>query len=85
MSAKDRARETLNTRCVDCDLQPYAGGLRCWSCFKKRIDLRQSANDHVFPVAPSQSAYRRGCRCNNCRSAHTRHQREQRARNGVGR
>lgn len=58
-----------NTNCADCGHPPYAGGMRCWTCFKKRVDARAAHDDHRGDDRPSPSGYKRGCRCRGCTNA----------------
>jgi hypothetical protein len=71
MTVLEKARAGENTACVDCRATPYAGGLRCWDCFKARCDERVGP-EHVCVRHPAgASCYQRGCRCRcaDCREA----------------
>jgi hypothetical protein len=37
---KAMAQAGLNRSCVDCRAKPWAGGMRCWPCFKGRVAER---------------------------------------------
>lgn len=76
------AHALQNTNCVDCGARPYAGGMRCWSCFKSRCDQRR--RPHEADVAPSVAGYKQGCRCDACRSSSASERRAQRMYRGKG-
>jgi hypothetical protein len=69
-----------NTNCADCGQKPYAGGIRCWSCFKKRVDSRAAHGDHEGDDRPSPAGYKRGCRCRGCTNASSNARKRQRQR-----
>lgn len=66
-----------NPRCVDCEVKPLFGGLRCLPCFQLRC--RQNAGDHLFGEPASLATYKRGCRCRACRAESASYTRRRRA------
>jgi hypothetical protein len=78
MNAVDLARDGVNTVCVDCGDRPYAGGMRCLSCFQARV--HEKRGEHMFGEPASNATYGRGCRCRPCRDAAAADTRQRRAR-----
>lgn len=37
------ARDGINPRCVDCQSEPMAGGLRCATCFATTVQRRKAS------------------------------------------
>jgi hypothetical protein len=74
-----QAQYGVNRTCVECGDTPYGGGMRCWRCFKRRVDEGRLQHESSSP--PSVSTYGKGCRCRPCRevAAETRTSQRRRA------
>lgn len=68
-----------NTNCVDCGRIPWHGGMRCWTCFKRRVDQRAATAEHEYDQPPSLTTYKKGCRCRSCRRVVARDQQKRRS------
>jgi hypothetical protein len=83
-----------NSNCVNCGAKPWGGGMRCWTCFKVRVDERAvEVSRSVRTDVPVRSGFAHECRkhqpgvacyvkcrcrCSQCQDAKARYVRERR-------